>query len=99
MELGSSDRLDGVAVNQSAISQLVPYTAYESVRQDDVKNRRWFAIGDPVHLNVRGEGFVVASEGVALSPGDEGRCARVRMDNGRVLCGQPVGERTVEVSL
>ena len=36
MELGSSDLLDGVAVNQSAISQLVPYTAYESVRQADV---------------------------------------------------------------
>lgn len=76
-----------------------PVEAGQSVRQDDVKNRRWFAIGDPVHLNVRGEGFVVASEGVALSPGDEGRCARVRMDNGRVLCGLPVGERTVEVSL
>ena len=36
MELGSSDRLDGVAVNQSDISELVPYTAYESVRQADV---------------------------------------------------------------
>lgn len=78
---------------------LRPVEPGQSVRQDDVKNRRWFAIGDPVRLNVRGEGFLVASEGVALSPGDEGRCARVRMDNGRVLCGQPVGERTVEVSL
>lgn len=76
-----------------------PVDAGQSLRQDDVKNRRWFAIGDPVRLNVRGEGFLVAAEGVALSPGDEGRCARVRMDNGRVLCGQPVGERTVEVSL
>lgn len=73
--------------------------AGQSVRQDDVKSRRWFAIGDPVRLNVRGEGFLVASEGVALTPGDEGRCARVRMDNGRVLCGQPVGERLVEVAL
>ncbi len=73
--------------------------AGQSVRQDDVKNRRWFAIGDPVRLNVRGEGFLVAAEGVALSPGDEGRCARVRMDNGRVLCGQPVGERLVELVL
>ena len=36
MDLRSSDLLDGVAVNQSAISQLVPYTAYESVRQADV---------------------------------------------------------------
>lgn len=76
-----------------------PLAAGQSVRQDDIKARRWFAIGDPVRLNVRGEGFVVASEGVALSPGDEGRCARVRMDNGRVLCGQAVGERLVEVAL
>ena len=36
MELGSSDLLDGVAVNQSATSQLVPYTAYETMRQADV---------------------------------------------------------------
>lgn len=76
-----------------------PMEAGQSVRQDDVKNRRWFAIGDPVRLNVRGEGFLVAAEGVALSPGDEGRCARVRMDNGRVLCGQPVGDRLVELAL
>jgi len=76
-----------------------PLEAGQSVRQDDVKSRRWFAIGDPVRLNVRGDGFLVASEGVALSPGDEGRCVRVRMDNGRVLCGQPVGERLVEVAL
>lgn len=83
-------------VGRTVVRQLA---AGQSVRQDDVKARRWFAIGDPVRLNVRGEGFVVASEGVALSPGDEGRCARVRMDNGRVLCGQAVGERLVEVSL
>lgn len=74
-------------------------SAGQSVRQDDVKSRRWFAIGDPVTIHVRGEGFMAASEGVALSPGDEGRCARIRMDNGRVLCGQPVSERVAELSL
>ena len=71
----------------------------QSLRQDDVKTRRWFAAGDPVRLNVKGAGFMVAGEGVALSPGDEGRCARVRTEQGRVLCGQPVGERLVEVTL
>lgn len=71
----------------------------QSLRQDDVKARRWFAAGDPVRLNVKGPGFMVAAEGVALSPGDEGRCARVRTEQGRVLCGQPVGERLVEVTL
>lgn len=71
----------------------------QSLRQDDVKTRRWFAAGDPVRLNVKGPGFMVAGEGVALSPGDEGRCVRVRTEQGRVLCGEPVGERLVEVTL
>jgi flagella basal body P-ring formation protein FlgA len=71
----------------------------QSLRQDDLKTRRWFAVGDPVRLTVRGEGFQVASEGMALTPGDEGHCARVRTDSGRVVCGQPVGERLVELSL
>jgi len=71
----------------------------QGLHQDDVKARRWFAIGDPVRLNVKGPGFMVAAEGVALTPGDEGRCARVRTDQGRVLCGQPVGDRLVEVTL
>jgi len=70
-----------------------------SLRQDDVKARRWFAAGDPVRLTVRGEGFQVASEGMALTPGDEGHCARIRTESGRVVCGQPVGERQVELSL
>lgn len=71
----------------------------QSLRQDDVKARRWFAAGDPVQLTVRGEGFQVASEGTALTPGDEGRCAKIRTDSGRVVCGQPVGDRRVELSL
>lgn len=71
----------------------------QSLRQDDVKARRWFAAGDPVRLNVKGPGFMVAAEGVALGPGDEGRCARVRTEQGRVVCGEPVGERLVEVTL
>lgn len=70
----------------------------QSLRQDDIRARRWFAAGDQVRLNVRGSGFTIASEGMALTPGDEGRCARVRTDNGRVVCAQPVGERVAELS-
>ncbi|HET8693146.1 MAG TPA: flagellar basal body P-ring formation chaperone FlgA [Aquabacterium sp.] len=71
----------------------------QSIRQSDVKLRRWFAAGDPVRVLVKGDGFQVSSEGTALTPGDEGRCARIRTDNGRVLCGQPVGDREVELVL
>lgn len=71
----------------------------QAIHQDDVKARRWFSAGDPVRLTVRGEGFQIAAEGTALSPGDEGQCARIRTDNGRVICGHPVGDRQVELSL
>jgi flagella basal body P-ring formation protein FlgA len=71
----------------------------QSLRQDDLKVRRWFAAGDSVQLTVRGTGFQVASEGTALTPGDEGHCARIRTESGRVVCGLPVGERQVELSL
>lgn len=71
----------------------------QAIHQDDVKARRWFSAGDPVRLTVRGSGFQIAAEGTALSPGDEGQCARIRTDNGRVVCGHPVGDRQVELSL
>lgn len=71
----------------------------QSIRQEDIKLRRWFAAGDPVRVVVKGSGFQISSEGTALTPGDEGRCARVRTDNGRVVCAQPVGDRQVELVL
>lgn len=71
----------------------------QALHQDDVKARRWFAAGDPVRLTLRGVGFQIAAEGTALTPGDEGQCARIRTENGRVICGQPIGDRLVEVAL
>lgn len=71
----------------------------QAIRVDDIRARRWFAAGEPVNLQVRGAGFMVASEGMALTPGDEGRCARVRTDSGRVVCALPVGERLAELRL
>lgn len=71
----------------------------QSLRHDDLKARRWFMAGDPVSLTIRGKGFQIASQGTALAHGDEGRCARVRTESGRVICGQPTGERQVELSL
>lgn len=71
----------------------------QGLRQDDVRMRRWFAAGEPVHLTVKGVGFAIASEGTALSHGIEGQCARIRVDSGRVVCGKPVGERLAEITL
>lgn len=74
-------------------------SAGQSLRQDDVKARRWFAAGDPVRLTVKGHGFSVGSEGTALTAGDEGQCAKIRLGGGRVVCGDPVGARQVEILL
>ncbi len=83
-------------IGRSVMRQIEPG---QSLRQDDVRLRRWFAAGEPVQVLVRGPGFQASSDGMALSHGDEGQCAKVRMESGRVLCGQPVGERRVEVIL
>lgn len=83
-------------VERTVLRQVEPG---QSVRQDDFKARRWFAAGDPVQLKVRGAGFAVAAEGTALTHGDEGQCARIRMDNGRIVCAQPVAERVAELIL
>ncbi len=46
-----------------------------------------------------GAGFSLESEGQALSNGIEGQPARVRTEGGRVVTGQPTGERRLELSL
>ena len=61
--------------------------------------RQWFAAGDVVRITAQGGGFVVSSSGEALSPGIEGRSVRVRTEGGRVVSGEPVGEREVELAL
>ena len=45
--------------------------------------------------------FTVSPDGsgVALTAGDEGQCARVRLEGGRIVCGDPVAQRQVEILL
>lgn len=73
--------------------------AGQAVRQSDLKARRWFSAGDPVRLQLKGEGFMAAAEGTALSHGDEGRCARIRTHQGRVVCAQPTAKGLAELTL
>ena len=40
-----------------------------------------------------------ALAGVALAHGDEGRCARVRTSQGRVVCARPVADGLAELTL
>lgn len=80
-----------------AVTRMI--AAGEAVRSSDIKQRRWFAAGEPVTVLVHGDGFAASARGVAISHGDEGQCARIRMDAQRVLCAQPVGDGQAEVLL
>jgi flagella basal body P-ring formation protein FlgA len=71
----------------------------QSLRQAHLKARQWFAAGEMVTVLAQGEGFSVASEAQALNNGVEGQMVRVRTESGRVLTGQAVGERKVELPL
>lgn len=76
-----------------------PVAAGQTLRPSALQARQWFAGGDAVRIVVRGAGFAAASSGQALTPGIEGRSARVRTEGGRVVSGSPVAERRLEVSL
>jgi flagella basal body P-ring formation protein FlgA len=76
-----------------------PLKPGQSLRQDHLKPRQWFAAGETVRVLASGPGFSVAGEGQALTPGVEGQPARVRTEGGRVLTGVPVAERRMELAL
>jgi len=76
-----------------------PLQPGQAIRSTDVQPRRWFVQGDTVTVVAAGEGFSIATEAQALSPGMEGQTVRVRTGSGRVVQGIPVGERRVEVRL
>lgn len=71
----------------------------QSLRQSHLKARQWFAAGETVTVLAQGAGFSVSGEGQALNNGIEGQPVRVRTESGRVLTGQAVGERRVELAL
>lgn len=73
--------------------------AGEPLRQNMVRPRQWFGAGETVQIVAEGRGFSVQGQGQALSAGVEGSAVRVRTESGRIVTGQPTGERRVEVTL
>jgi flagellar basal body P-ring formation protein FlgA len=73
--------------------------AGEALREADLRARQWFVAGDTVQVTARGSGYAVQAEALALSPGIEGRPARLKSVNGRVFTATPVAERRAEVAL
>jgi flagellar basal body P-ring formation protein FlgA len=74
-----------------------PLRAGQGLRQSHLKARQWFAAGETVQVLARRDGFSIGTEGQAITPGVEGQSARVRTESGRILTGQPVGDRRMEV--
>jgi len=69
------------------------------LRQDMVKAPQVFQSGAQVRVIARGAGFEIATSAQAISGGVLGQSARVRMDNGNVLSGVVVDNRTVRLEL
>lgn len=76
-----------------------PLAAGEALREADLRARQWFVAGDTVQVTARGTGFAVTAEAQAMSPGIEGRPARLKSASGRVFTALPVAERRAEVAL
>ena len=104
LRTGEVDLASGAApllIPEAAIGRTLarPLTAGQTIRQDDLRARQWFAAGDTVQITAVGQGFSVSGEGQALGPGLEGRKARVRTDSGRIVVGLPIAERRLELNL
>lgn len=64
-----------------------------------IRPAQLFPSGALVRVQMEGSGFSVSAEGQALAPGLRGRPVRVRLDNGRIVSGNPVDERTVTAGI
>ena len=71
----------------------------ESLRLTHLRPRQWFAAGDLVKVRAVGDGFSVGGLAEAITPGIEGQPARARTESGRILTGEPVAERQMEIGL
>jgi flagellar basal body P-ring formation protein FlgA len=76
-----------------------PLAAGAALRQDDLRAQQWFVAGDTVRVLARGSGFAIAADAQALSAGIEGRPARLKSANGRIITAIPVGARRAEMAL
>ena len=74
-------------------------TTGQALRQGMVRPAQVFQAGANVRIVAHGPGFVISSDGQALSAGVVGGPARVRIENGRILSGVVLDMRTVRVDL
>lgn len=75
-----------------------PLGAGQVLRMEHLRVQPTVSAGDPVRIQVIGQGFVIQAEGQALAAAGDGQPIRVRTDSGRVLAGTLRG-RTVDVRI
>jgi len=75
-----------------------PVAAGQVLRIEHLRVTPTVAPGDPVRIQMVGQGFVIQADGHALAGAGEGQPLRVRTDSGRILAGTLRG-RTVEIRI
>ena len=73
--------------------------AGQALRQGMTRPAQVFRAGAQVQLVAQGVGFYITSSGQALTAGYVGQWARVKMDNGRVMSGIVLDERTIRMAI
>lgn len=71
----------------------------QALRQSLLRPAQVFQAGSQVRVLAQGVGFQISASGQALSSGVLGQSARVRLDNGRVMTGIVLDERTVRLEI
>ena len=75
-----------------------PVQAGHVLRLEHLRAVQTVAPGDPVRIQLVGQGFSIQADGQALAGAGDGQPIRVRTENGRILSGTLRG-RTVEVRI
>lgn len=79
-------------------SLIRPVQAGQILRMEHLRATQTVAPGDPVRIQLIGQGFTIQADGQALAGAGDGQPIRVRTENGRILTGTLRG-RTVEVRI
>jgi flagella basal body P-ring formation protein FlgA len=79
-------------------SLIRPVAAGQVLRLEHLRIMQTVAAGDPVRIQMVGQGFTIQADGQALAGAGDGQTIRVRTDSGRILAGTLRG-RMVEVRI